>query len=65
MRVDVEMSSELTMGATCCDIYQFSKKPKNVIVALKMDVPKFWQLMIQAFQKCNSVSNLNIAATKA
>lgn len=62
MRVDVETSSELTVGATCCDIYGFSNKRKNVLVALKMDVEKFWQLMLQAFHKANAVSLINTSA---
>ena len=33
MRVDIEVSSPLTAGQTICDIYHWSKLPKNVHVA--------------------------------
>lgn len=59
MRVDVETSSLLSAGQTICDIYDYSNKKKNVHVGLKMDVEKFWDLMIDALQKANQNSPAN------
>jgi Inosine-uridine nucleoside N-ribohydrolase len=52
--VDIERHSEKTRGRTICDIYLLSQQTKNVHVALKMDVPKFWELMIGALEKANA-----------
>lgn len=59
MRVDIEMNSSLCYGATCVDLYQFSSKPKNATVALKMKVEKFWELMIAAIKRANQDSIIN------
>ncbi len=54
-----ETSSELSSGRTLCDIYHMSPRPKNAYVGLKVDVPKFWRLMLDALKKANEVSVLN------
>ena len=59
MHVDVETSSKFCDGRTVCDVYHVSNKPKNVHVALAMNVPQFWEIMIGALQKANAVSALN------
>lgn len=53
MRVDVETASQLSYGQTVCDVFGMSKKQKNVHVCMKMDVEKFWQLMIEAIKLAN------------
>jgi len=59
MRVDIETSSDRCAGETICDIYDMSKDPKNVHVATKVDIARFWDLMVSAAQKANSVSSMN------
>ncbi|KAL3155597.1 hypothetical protein ABBQ38_010852 [Trebouxia sp. C0009 RCD-2024] len=59
MRVDVETLSELSAGQTVCDVWHQSSKPKNVGVAQRMDVTRFWDLMINALKAANAVSPLN------
>lgn len=59
MRVDVETVSELSAGQTVCDVWDQSDKPKNAYVAQRMEVSKFWDLMIAALQAANEVSPLN------
>ena len=54
MRVDVETSSHLSYGQTVCDIYNMNPKKKNIHVCTKMNVAKFWQLMIEALRKTDS-----------
>lgn len=51
MRVDVECGSSLTAGQTVCDVWHYSKRPKNVHVCRKMDVDGFWKLMLAAFEE--------------
>jgi len=48
MRVDVECASPLSYGQTVCDVFNMSKKAKNVHVCVKMNVDKFWELMLEA-----------------
>jgi len=60
MRVDVELSSHLSYGQTVCDSYHFSKLPKNVNLALSMDVSAFWDLVVEALTRANAVSSLNL-----
>ena len=59
MRVDVECGSTISRGQTVCDIWGYSQSEKNVHVAMKMDVAKFWELMHAALRKANDVSSLN------
>lgn len=59
MRVDVECGSSLSRGQTVCDIWGYSLSTKNVHVAMEMDVPKFWELVLGALRTANNVSNLN------
>ncbi len=56
--VEIEKASELARGRTICDIYLLSEEKKNVHVSVKMDVPKFWDLMIGAFEKTNAKNRL-------
>jgi len=59
MRVDVETSSPLCAGRTVCDIYHMSTVPKNVHVALKVNVDEFWNLLLSSLTKANQLSPLN------
>jgi len=59
MRVDIETQSELCFGQTVCDIYHMSKRPKNVTVATRVDIPVFWNLLLDALGKANQKSVLN------
>jgi inosine-uridine nucleoside N-ribohydrolase len=59
VRVDIETISNLASGQTICDIFHRTGKPKNVHLAVKVDVPKFWDLMIDAFKQSNLKSTLN------
>lgn len=59
MRVDIEMASPHSYGQTICDMYDMSKKKKNVHVCLKMNLDRFWQIMIDAIKLANLVTPLN------
>lgn len=59
MRVDIETSSPLSAGQTVCDVWGQSKRPKNCNVAVRMDVARFWDLLLDAVHKANQVSPLN------
>ncbi|PRP75706.1 hypothetical protein PROFUN_15620 [Planoprotostelium fungivorum] len=59
MRVDIETQSKYCNGRTVCDIYNMSPLPKNVHVALSMDVEEFWNLMVSALERSNQQSSLN------
>ncbi len=66
MRVDVETASPLSYGQTVCDVYEFQKstKPKNVHVCLKMQVDRFWELMIDAIRRADSKTPINSSDQK-
>ncbi|CAK9250844.1 unnamed protein product, partial [Sphagnum jensenii] len=54
IRVDVETNDTLSLGRigrTICDVCDTSKKTKNVNVCLKINVDKFWSLMVEALEK--------------
>jgi len=53
MHVDVETGSKCSDGRTNCDVFGMTKLPKNVHVAVKIDVDKFWELMINALNQAN------------
>ena len=62
MYVDVETTSPLTSGMTVCDVdsyHLFSDRPKNVHVGWKMNVEKFWKLMLDALSRANECSLKN------
>jgi len=56
MRVDIETMSPLCRGRTLCDIYHMSYAPKNVNVALSVNVTKFWDLLLDALALANAKS---------
>jgi len=51
LNVQIEVSSELTRGATVVDIYGATGKAPNVDVALEVDTPKFVRFMIESIEK--------------
>ncbi|KAJ9468723.1 Inosine-uridine-preferring nucleoside hydrolase-like protein [Diplonema papillatum] len=59
MRVDVVHGEHLVAGQTVCDIWDSMGRPKNAVVALAMDVPRFWDLMVDALKSCNAACPLN------
>ncbi|KAL9650056.1 hypothetical protein ABK040_003174 [Willaertia magna] len=59
MRVEVETTSRFCDGRTVCDIYHMSNEPKNVHVALTMNVEEFWNLLFSALETVNQVTCLN------
>jgi inosine-uridine nucleoside N-ribohydrolase len=48
MHVGVETRGEQTYGRTVCDRYGVTARPPNADVAVDLDVPAFWDLMIEA-----------------
>jgi hypothetical protein len=64
LRVDIETAGALTAGAAVIDVYGSSDKPRNAIVAEKMDVPAFWDVMIEAIARADAVSPINKGATQ-
>lgn len=59
MRVDVETHSLLSYGQTVCDIYSMSERPKNVHVCTRIDVDRFWKLMLDSLVQANRNSPAN------
>jgi inosine-uridine nucleoside N-ribohydrolase len=47
MRVDIELRGEWTTGRTVCDRYGITGRPANAEVGLELDVPRFWNLLIE------------------
>lgn len=50
LNVEVEVSSDLTRGATVVDIYGATGKAPNIDVALEVDTSKFVQFMLDSIQ---------------
>lgn len=46
--IDVEVDGTYTAGATCIDLHDMLGKPKNVVVPVRLDVDRFWDLVTQA-----------------
>lgn len=46
MYVEIETSSELTLGRTVCDIYGKMGKAPNVRVGYALDVERFWDILV-------------------
>jgi len=59
IRVEIETQSNLTSGLTVCDFYGHFKGLPNCLICTKLDVPKFWDLMLEALTKANHHSPLN------
>lgn len=46
MHVEIETQSELTAGRTVCDVYGVTGQPTNARVGYGLDVPRFWNMVI-------------------
>src|SRR5579884_416384 len=46
MHVEIETQSELTAGRTVCDVYAVTGKLPNARVGYGLDVPRFWNMVI-------------------
>jgi purine nucleosidase/pyrimidine-specific ribonucleoside hydrolase len=46
--VSVELSGELTRGATVVDLHGTTGQKANVDVAMELDVEKFWDMLVDA-----------------
>lgn len=61
-RVDIETGSALCAGRTVVDLLNIRAHPAsrwNVTVATKMEVPRFWDLMLEALDTVRRVSPLH------
>jgi inosine-uridine nucleoside N-ribohydrolase len=58
-RVDVETLSELGAGRTVCDFWGTSGRPKNVRVALAVDLDWFWTKLTEALARADRESPLS------
>ncbi len=47
MHVAVELRGEWTSGRTVCDVHGVTGLPANVEVGLELDVPRFWDVLIE------------------
>ena len=47
MHVEVELRGERTYGRTCCDFYGITGNQANAEVAVKLDVPRFWDFVTE------------------
>jgi purine nucleosidase len=56
--VEIERVSPSTKGRTICDILHTTKKEKNAYVTTKINVEKFWELMLDALEIANSRSKM-------
>lgn len=59
LHVDIEIKSEFCDGRTVCDIFDINKKPKDTLVARKIFVDRFWDVLLSALKKANQQSYLN------
>ncbi len=46
MYVSIEQISEQCLGRTICDVYGQLRKPANALVGYDLDVPRFWELLL-------------------
>ena len=58
LRVDIEVASALSAGQTVVDVWGATGKKPNAYVCMKMDVDKFWDLMLDSVEKAAAASPL-------
>lgn len=51
LNVEVETNAGLCFGQTVADVDRVSGREPNITVAMKVDVDKFWDLMIDACEQ--------------
>lgn len=56
VNVECELTGTYTRGATVVDIFNREGGKPNVNVALELDAPRFWDLMIDAVEKAGKAS---------
>ena len=54
VNVEIELNGTFTRGATVVDTYNRGGGSPNVNVALSLDAPKFWNLMLDAIEKAGA-----------
>lgn len=54
MHVDIELAGRFTVGRTVCDIYGTTGEPPNAQVGIGIDVPRFWDLLIETLMTLDS-----------
>jgi purine nucleosidase/pyrimidine-specific ribonucleoside hydrolase len=59
--VSVELSGELTRGATVVDLHGTTGQSANVDVAMELDVDKFWNLMVEAIDFLGSQDKKSVS----
>lgn len=50
MNVEIDTSSELSLGRTVCDVYGITGRLPNAAVGVDLDVDRFWDLMVEALR---------------
>ena len=53
-RVDIELTGTFTRGATVVDLYSRTGRPANAEVAVRLDVPRFWDLVVTAIERLST-----------
>ena len=48
MHVEIETEGILSVGRTMCDVYGTMQQPANARVGYDLDVPRFWEMVIQS-----------------
>lgn len=62
VHVDIERKSDFCQGRTVCDIFDMHRKEKNCVLVTKIhDVKHFWNLLIEAIEKANEKSPMNVS----
>ena len=57
---DFDKASPISYGQTVCDMYNLMSKRKNVHVCIKMNVVKFWEMLLDSLKQADLASCLNI-----
>ena len=52
--VAIELQGAHTRGATVCDRHGVLGRPPNAKVATGLDVPRFWDLVVEAVERCGA-----------
>lgn len=53
MYTEIEIRSEQSYGRTNCDYFNYSHKEANALVATKLDVEKFWDIVEECIRLYN------------
>ena len=58
LNVEIETGSSFCDGATVCDFYGTTGRPKNVELCLTCDIEVFWDLLVGCLSEANKNSPL-------